>query len=337
MIESTASVDIRQPASFAAGVRLAYADLPEPVQSWIADQFDAPITEIIDRRGGFSPGVAATVRTTTGSGLFVKAVSDAINTDSFRMYRDERDRGLRLPRLPGILKPKGSTEVRCGDQRWIVITFPLLEGSTPVHPWSATDAIACLDTIRQLQRRLTPSPWNEVGEQTAEMIDFLSGWQRLAATEDDPWLADPWVARHLEALVGLERRVMARIPGNTLCHWDLRADNIMMTASGVWLVDWAHARNASAWVDPALLVTDFVASGADRCDGGDIDLDDLLANHPAFDSVPVDHVIGLIGSLGASLHVAAARPAPPNLPTIRDWQRRTAGSLVDWARPRLRL
>lgn len=332
MIEpTTVPTIVRQPASFAAGVRLPYAGLPEPVRSWVAAQLDAPIAEIIDRQGGFSPGVAATVRSTSGSGLFVKAVSGTINTDSLRMYRNERDRGLRLPRLSGILKPTGSTEIEIDDQQWIVITFPLLEGSTPPHPWSAADAGRVLDAILALQRRLTPSPWSEVPDQTAEMIDFLSGWQKLAGTQDDPWLADPWIARHLESLGRLEREVTDLIPGNTLCHWDLRADNIVMTPDAVWLVDWAHARNAAAWVDPVLLLADFVSSGAGRSDAGDLDLQGLLA-HPVFESVSGDQAFGLIGSLGAALHLASGRPAPPGLPTIRDWQRLTSNALLEFTK-----
>lgn len=332
MIEpTTAATLLRQPASFAAGVRLPYAELPEPVRSWIAAQLDAPITQIVDRQGGFSPGVAATVRSSSGSGLFVKAVSGTINADSLRMYRNERDRGLRLPRLPGILKPNGSTEILVADQQWIVITFPLLEGSTPRHPWSSEDAVRVLDAILALQRQLTPSPWREDGQQTADMIDFLSGWQKLAATHDDPWSADPWILRHLESLSRLERQVLDRIPGDTLCHWDLRADNIMITTDAVWLVDWAHARNAAAWVDPVLLLADVVSSRAGGGDESHLDVEGLLA-HPVFEPVSADQAVGLIGSLGAALHLASRKPAPPGLATIRNWQRLTSDAILEFVR-----
>jgi hypothetical protein len=336
------------PSTFAAGVRLPYAALPEAVWGWVADRLGGPVVEVVDQRGGFSPGVAATVRAASGPGLFVKAVTDVIgpglhNPDGLRFARNERDRALRLPEVPGVLRPNGSTELVVDGDHWVVLTFPLLAGSTPQHPWSPVDAVRCLDRLAAVRAALTPSPWPEDPEATAAMVDFLSGWQQLAdapdggdaadaAEEPDPWRTDPWIVAHLEELLGMERQLTGRLAGDTLSHWDLRADNIVLTADDVWFVDWAHARNAAGWLDAALLTADIVASGADRGDGGRLDVAGLVDRHPAFAGAGQETVLAVLSSLAATLHCFSRRPATPGLPTIRGWQDRTAAAILRYVR-----
>ncbi|SDT23440.1 phosphotransferase [Microlunatus soli] len=337
-IDQTSSAQSTLPASYAAGVRIPYAQLPAEVRDWVADQLPGPVSEIIDRRGGFSPGVAATVQTASGDGLFVKAVTAAINADSLRIYRNERDRGLRLPRLPGILKPTGAKEFGVHDrtgteQAWIAITFPLLDGTPPAHPWSRADAVRCLDLCLRLSQQLTPAPWTDEPGATETMVDMFGGWQRLADADDDPWLDDPWITERLDELIMVEQELQAALPGDTLCHFDLRADNIMITSSGEpWFVDWAHARRAVGWLDPVFLVTDMIASGADRGDGGELDIVELLATHPACAAAPERLRFGLIGSWAVFLHSASRRPASPGLPTIRTWQQLSADAMLRFVR-----
>ena len=319
------------PASYAAGVRLGYRDLPEEVRDWIAGQLSAPIVEAVDRRGGFSPGATATVHAEDGSGLFIKAVTDAINVDALQIYRNERDRSIRLPRRPGILKLSGSVELTVDDQQWIVIAFPLLDGAPPAHPWAKADAVRCLDLADRLAIELTPSPWPEDPEQTQHMINFLSGWQQVAADESDPWRSD--AGKELAARIDAEQEMLAALPGNTLSHFDLRADNIMITGEDqVWFVDWAHARNAARWFDALLLIADIVSSGADLADGGEIDVAELLDNHPACARVSRPIKISLLSSLAATLHAASRKPSAPGLPTIRSWQDLTAESIQRFVR-----
>ncbi|HEY9294295.1 MAG TPA: phosphotransferase [Microlunatus sp.] len=326
---STEPADL--PASYAAGVRLGYRDLPEQVKDWIADQLAAPINQVIDRRGGFSPGAAATVHAEDGSGLFIKAVTDAINVDSLQIYRNERDRGVRLPRRFGILKPTGSIELIVNDQQWIVITFPLLGGTPPQHPWSAADALRCLDLASRLASELTPSPWPEDPDETRSMISFLSGWQKVAADETDPWHSA--VGDRLEDLVKAEQEMLTALPGDTLSHYDLRADNIMITEQEeVWFVDWAHARNTASWFDALVLIADIISSGADLADGGEIDVAALLETHPACSAAPWQTKITFLSSLAATLHAGSRRPSAPGLPTIRSWQGLTAERILRFVR-----
>jgi thiamine kinase-like enzyme len=169
------------------------------------------------------------------------------------------------------------------------------------------------------------------------MVEFLSGWQQLAGSgdaDDDSWIIDPWIAERLDDLIAAEREMTARIAGNTLSHWDLRADNIVLTADEVWFVDWAHARNAAGWLDAALLTADIVASGADCGDGGGIDVARLIEQHPVFTGADPDTVLAVLASLAATLHRFSRRPSTPGLPTIRGWQGRTAEALLRYVRRR---
>lgn len=49
--------------------------------------------------------------------------------------------------------------------------------------------------------------------------------------------------------------------GRTLVHTDLNPDNLIMSASGLRIVDWAYATKAAPWVELALLVQWLIGSG----------------------------------------------------------------------------
>jgi thiamine kinase-like enzyme len=52
--------------------------------------------------------------------------------------------------------------------------------------------------------------------------------------------------------------------GETLLHADLRADNLLITADGVMVVDWPYAVTGARWLDGLLLLV----SVADILPGG---------------------------------------------------------------------
>ena len=59
----------------AAGVRVAWADLPARVRDVVEEILGAPVVEAVSQPGGFSPGSADRVRTADGRRAFVKAVA----------------------------------------------------------------------------------------------------------------------------------------------------------------------------------------------------------------------------------------------------------------------
>jgi hypothetical protein len=61
---------------------------------------------------------------------------------------------------------------------------------------------------------------------------------------------DEWSRRHLEKLADLEALAPGAAVGDTLLHFDIRADNVLIGPDGrVWFFDWPHAYVGAAWFD----------------------------------------------------------------------------------------
>lgn len=317
------------PATYAAGPRGSYGDLPAPLRAWVDRQLGAPVVEVHDRQGGFSPGVAATVGSREGRSLFVKAVRASINSEALRLHHRERELATRLPPLDSVVGPVGWADLDVAGDHWAITAFPALPGSPPAHPWRGRDLQLTLDALDRLAADLTPCPAS--GVPTIERLtSFLTGWRRIADDSGDPWHRHPWVGPRLEPLVTGEQSLHSQLAGDTLTHGDLRADNLLLSGEQVWFVDWAHAQCAARWVDAALLIGDVVGSRADRHDGGEIDVVRVVATHPAFRDGGPTLVWWTTAALAAALHDLSRRDPPAGLPTLRPWQGATAGTLLRW-------
>lgn len=317
-----------QPETYAVGVRRPYLDLPAVVRAWVERTLGEPVVEVADKQGGFSPGVAAVVTGAGGRSLFIKAVGSAVNPDAIRMYREEQQHSARLPEIDFVPRTVAAAELTVGDEQYAVSALPAIDAAPPPHPWTLADATRAFDTIADLGDRLTPSPWPE--ETDDDLDRFFGGWRRLG--EDDPWLADPWIAERAERFAQLEAATVARMAGDTLSHTDLRADNLLFGSDRVWVVDWAAARNTARWLDPALLLADLVVSRADLGDGGEIEVARFAVEHRALRDVPFELTWAGVCCLAGALHGMSLRPAPPGLPTIRPWQARCADTMINWCR-----
>lgn len=318
-----------RPSSYPVGVRLPFTQTPDAARAWVADQLGGPVDAVRDVSGGLSPGAAAVVRSGDRS-LFIKAVGSRVNPHSIDLYRRERTRGERLPALDGVLRPAGGVDLTIDGEDWAMISFPAIDGEPPRHPWRADEATRVLDRLAVLGDQLTPSPWPDDHEALADVQSFFSAWSTLP--EDDPCRADPWLRGRLDEFVERERALGDSLTGNTLSHSDLRADNILLTPDQVWFVDWAHPLNAARWLDPLILACDLITSGADRPDGGELDVPRLLREHPTFASADADTKIGLPLVLAGAMLVNSRRPSPPGLPTIRSWQGLLAERLLRYLR-----
>ena len=320
-----------QPDTYAAGVRQRYEELPPAVHDWVALQLGAPVVTVQNKVGGFSPGAAAVVSDGQGHELFVKGGGAGVNPDSVSLYTREAENGLRLPAVEGIVTPLAAARLEVEAAAFQVIVYPALPGSTPRHPWQTSELTVVLDALDQLSRRLTPSPWPASAADEA-LLGFFHGWEAIAAGGHHPWHDGAWVRPRLGQLVDVEQQVLAALPGDTLTHIDLRADNIIRSGDQVWFVDWAHAQNCASWVDAAILIGDVITSRADRGDGGSIDVAEVIRGHPSLHAAPFETVWGLQLCLAGAMHTMSRRPDPPGLPTIRGWQGRSAETLLGWCR-----
>jgi hypothetical protein len=307
----------------AIGVRAAYESTPEPVRRWVEAELGSPVVRAESQSGGFSPGAAARLVTADGSRAFVKAVGPELNPQSPGIHRQELAAMSALPDTPATPRLLAGYD----DGEWVALLLEDIDGRQPHHPWTAEDVELVFGALAELTNALTPTPWPDAPRLIEHNAPFLRGWSGVAAAVPDD--LDPWIRRHLDALVELQDRAAVAIDGNVLTHWDIRADNVLLTPAGrVVFVDWAWACQAAGWVDTVVSALDLVISGSA------VDADELLATHPATADTDPDDVTALIGAVAGALQNQSRAPVPSGLPTIRDYQRAVARSLVGWTKRR---
>jgi thiamine kinase-like enzyme len=109
-----------------------------------------------------------------------------------------------------------------------------------------------LGALGRLGEELTPCPWPDAPAAVSELRSFFSGWRALAAAPPDD--LPRWVYDDFERLIGLEDTLVAALDaGSTLCHIDVRSDNILLASDRVVFVDWNWAAVGPRWLDTALL------------------------------------------------------------------------------------
>ncbi|PRX00697.1 UNVERIFIED_ORG: phosphotransferase family enzyme, partial [Actinomadura viridilutea] len=116
--------------------------------------------------------------------------------------------------------------------------------------------------------------------------------------------------------------------GNTLSHTDLRADNILITAGGVKVVDWAYAVASAPWTDLLLMLPSVAASSG-------IDPEPIWHAFPRSRDVPDDQANAVLAALAGDFLTQSLLPAPPNIPGLRQHQRAKGEAALRWLRTRL--
>lgn len=295
----------------ASGVRIGWGDLPGSVRRAVEGILGGAVVEAVSQSGGFSPGTADRVRTVDGRRAFVKAVSAAQNEFSPRLHRSEAAIAAALPDDAPTSTLLGTHD----DGDWVALVFTDVDGRHP--DWhDPADVTAARTALADLARVLTPCP---VDVRTARDLlepDF-TGWRRLR--DDPPAHLDPWVAAHLDELCRHAEHGLDAIVGDTLVHLDVRADNLLVGDDGsVTVVDWPYGCRGAAWLDTLLLLINI------RLCGGHADLSILDADH--------HDAVGALAGFGAFFADAARHPAPPGLPSLREFQQAQADVVVSWLR-----
>jgi hypothetical protein len=113
----------------AAGLRLAWPLVPAGLRQAVEQRLGGRVMEAVTQPGGFSPGVAARLKTATGKRAFVKAVGPVPNPESPGIHRAEAriaaslPEGTPAPRLLGFIDQDG----------WVLLMFEDIE-RPPVGP-----------------------------------------------------------------------------------------------------------------------------------------------------------------------------------------------------------
>ncbi|BEL09536.1 hypothetical protein Q0Z83_077270 [Actinoplanes sichuanensis] len=299
----------------ASGVRIGWADLPGPVRGEIERIIGGgPVVTARSQAGGFSPGTADRVRTESGRPAFVKAVTPTINVESAAMARAELRISAAMPAGAPVPRVLGGFD----DGEWVALVLEDVEGTHPRTPWVEDEIRGAAAALRDLAAALTPSPIPGLPQAAGRLAPAFGGWPEVAA--DPPADLDPWAARHLDRLCEAADRARTAIStGDTVVHTDLRADNILIRPDGRFVfIDWPWGCTGPDWLDAVLLAINVVVHGGDP--------GPLLS-----DADPRTAVDVVAATAGYFLN-SARRPAPPGLPTIREFQRFQGDALVPWLR-----
>jgi hypothetical protein len=296
----------------AEGVRLDWQAVPAQVRAAVEGWLESPVVSAASQPMGFSPGVAARLRTADDRCVFVKAAGPKPNPGVPAIHRREAQITALLPDSAPVPRLLWSYD----DSEWVVLAFEQIDGQHPAQPWRTDELDRVLDALVFLADVLTPSPLppGTVGSASAEFASRMCGWRQLH-DERSSWLdqLDVWSVRHLQVLAEIEAGAAAAVDGNTLLHFDVRADNILLTTDRVWFVDWPLACVGAAWVDVV-----FFAPSV-RMQGGPPP-EEVITRHPACRAADPDAITAAVAAVAGFFTLRALEPPPPGLPTVRAFQ-----------------
>ncbi len=305
------------------GVRTPYADMPERVRAWVDGQLESPVTTVIPRTGGMSPAVAATVVTADGSRGFVKAVSADINPDTPSHFRNEVAVLSRIGPAPYRADLLASYD----DGNWVAILLEDIDGDHP--DWDDPAVVdATLAAVLAQARELTPAP---SGLDTESVADFMDNHQRKMLADppaDLLRLLPSWAFDRQDELRSFVRDGDP-VDGETLCHWDIRHDNLLVRHRDrqVVMLDWGVARRGPWWADVFVLAAEWAET----------DLFDDLLSRAGLDDAEQGAVTRLLASVGLYAVMASGQPAPPGLPNLPRFRAELGARCLTGVRRRLSL
>ncbi|MFG2107005.1 phosphotransferase family protein [Micromonospora chersina] len=303
--------------------RIRWADLPAPVRAAVEEILGDRVVAAESQHGGFSPGTADRVRTAGGGRAFVKAVSPAQNDRSPALHRAEARVAAALPPAAPAPRLLGSHD----DGDWIALVFTDVEGRHPATPWEAGELAAVLSTLEAMAAVLTPAPAAVTTTAAEQLGHDFGGWRRIAA--DPPADLDGWARARLTELCAAADRGLAALAGDTLCHVDVRADNLLIGPDGtVTVVDWPWACRGPAWLDSVLTLVNVQVHGGH-------DPEALLAALPLAAGVDPADLTGVLAGFTGFFLDGARQPPPPGIPTVRAFQRMQGDALLPWLARRL--
>ena len=302
-------VGVRQAVAQAAGGRVVAADAPPG--------------------SGFTGGFAAVVHLEDGRSVFAKAGSSR-NPHLTQAYAQEAKVLRALPAgvpAPGFVGEAHLAAGEVDEHEWRIVVAERAEGELP-QPWTrqALDAVheACLRSVAVL----TPEPGGmelpTLGSLFLDDATVLSVFRRLASGELRLTHGQPsWLPDRYDELHDLLNGAGPHLQGDTACHCDLRADNILLGPSGAVFVDWNWLVRGAAWVDFVGLLP------LARADG--VDVDAWVERSPLTRDVDPESIDAWLSVIAAYMLRNADEPVwVGGPPAVRDHQRRYARTYLDW-------
>lgn len=302
--------------------RTSWEDLPEELHRECARVLGGAIIAAVSQVGGFSPGSADRVVTEHGRRAFVKAVERLRNPGAHDLHRREIAVMSALP--PGVSAPQLRGSWEQGD--WVALILDDVEGRHP-GAGGAAETEAVLGAFATLPV-VSGSALAALPPAADEFSFERDSWARLA--DDDRGAELPeWARSSADRLRAAAEGVREAVDGDRLLHLDARADNVLIDGDGrAWIIDWPWAGVGARWVDALMYLLDV------RMRAEPVDVEGLLRTHEVFDGADPEHIDAVLAGVTGGWFDKARQPAPPNMPTLRAFQRREALTGLDWLRER---
>jgi hypothetical protein len=288
------------------------------VKRAIEERIGGTVVEAITQPGGFSPGLAARVRTSDGRRCFVKAVSELANPESPGMHRREAEVVAALPREAAVPRLLWSYD----EDGWVALGFEDVDGHVPAQPWRDDELRLVIEGLHHLHDALTPSPIASTSAADG-FATLIRGWEEL---RDSKAALDDWSSRNIERLIDLEAKAPAAVSGRTLLNFDVRADNILIAGDRVYFVDWPSARIGAPYVEWLALAPSVHMQGGPK--------PEELVRMASLGAVDDRAMNAVIASMTGYFLGRSHRPPPPGIPTVRAFQAAQGRKALEWLRDR---
>jgi len=303
--------------------RTLWADLPEGIHAECARVLGGPVISTVSQAGGFSPGSADRIATADGRRAFVKAVQRDHNSGAFELHTREIEVMSALPVEVSAPRLLGSWAA----DGWVALILEDVEAHHPGGALDGSDTVAVLDAFATLPM-VSGLVLEALPRASDEFTAERDSWAALAADDSGADLPE-WVVDSFEKLQGSASHVCEAVDGNHLMHLDVRADNILIDRAGkAWIIDWPWAAVGARWVDGLSYLLDA------RLRGETVDAEHLLRTHELFADASADAVDAVLAGMVGRWFDHARQPAPPNMPTLRSFQRSEALAGAAWLQDR---
>jgi hypothetical protein len=303
----------------ARGMRIEWSAVPPGIRAEIERRLGGEVVAAQTQPAGFSPALAARLRTADGRRAFVKAVPGNVNPRTPDIYRREIQI---VPQLPADLPvPRLLWSFDEGPGGWVVLCFEDIDGRHPAVPWDDEELTAVIGAMDRMLLRLSPAPF--ATGLAGDHIAAWKGWRNLKERPIDG--VDPWAVSHLDELVALEERTPEATTGTTLLHLDIRGDNVLLTETDVWFVDWPWACRGAAWIDPLLFAFSVESQGGPPAN-------EVFARSQRTGDADPSAVAATLSAAAGMLINRSLLPPPPGLPTIRPFQAAQGRVALSWLR-----
>ncbi|WP_427893997.1 phosphotransferase [Kribbella sp. GL6] len=300
--------------------RPEWGSLPSALHEALAETLGQRIVDVAAPvSSGFTGGFAARAQLADGRRVFIKAAPEDLH--AYGAYQREAEV---VPQLPAVVRAPAVVGTALADG-WFAVAAEWVDGRMPGAPWTEADfelvTAACEATAEAMRPSLLTgldSFAELVGDDVGVPAQVLAGERALASG------LPSWVPQVLPELVELVQLVPQALVGDTAAHSDLRPDNLLIDGSGTcWTVDWNWLTLGPRWVDWVGLLPVAQYQG--------IDTFGALARSPLTAGVPEDHLDCFVAVIAAYMMKNIDAPPPPGCtPALREHQRLSAWTFLDW-------